>query len=155
MYNGERRLSLFLYHSFSTHAQGNLLRRFICSRPDLGYKITKDIWATKIPGEISIQKELAGLDDSNRLEHWYPLVYQWYVWYVVNHWKLPTLTQDHRKAWNQNWLGQKFYLLFINYNLLVYCQQYTDKSLQVEIITKYDAWYHENLIESLFIWIRK
>ena len=38
MYNGERRLSLFLYHSFSTHAQGNLLRRFICSRPDLGYK---------------------------------------------------------------------------------------------------------------------
>ena len=85
MYNGERRLSLFLYHSFSTHAQGNLLRRFICSRPDLGYKITKDIWATKIPGEISIQKELAGLDDSNRLEHWYPLVYQWYVWYVVNH----------------------------------------------------------------------
>ena len=85
MYNGERRLSLFLYHSFATDAQGNLLRRFICSRPDLGYKITKDIWATKIPGEISIQKELAGLDDSNRLEHWYPLVYQWYVWYVVNH----------------------------------------------------------------------
>ena len=79
MYNGERRLCLFLYHSFATDAEGNLLRRFICSRPDLGYKITKDIWATRIPGEISIQ------DDSNRLEHWYPLVYWWYVWYVVNH----------------------------------------------------------------------
>ena len=79
MYNGERRLCLFLYHSFATDAEGNLLRRFICSRPDLGYKITKDIWATRIPGEISIQ------DDSNRMEHWYPLVYWWYVWYVVNH----------------------------------------------------------------------
>ena len=69
MYNGERRLCLFLYHSFATDAEGNLFRRFICSRPDLGYKITKDIWATRIPGEISIKKGPAGLDDSNRLEH--------------------------------------------------------------------------------------
>ena len=76
MYNAE---CLFLYHSFATDAEGNLLRRFICSRPDLGYKITKDIWATRIPGEISIQKGLAGLDDSSRLEHWYPLLYWWYV----------------------------------------------------------------------------
>ena len=75
MYNGERRLCLFLYHSFATDAEGNLLRRFICSTPDLGYKITKDIWATRIPGEISIQKGLARLGDSNRLEHWY----HWYT----------------------------------------------------------------------------
>ena len=84
--------------------------------------------------------------------HWYTSG-MYGMWLTIENCQpWPKTIEKHE---TQNWLGQNFYLLFINYNLLVYCQQYTDKSLQVEIITKYDAWYHENLIESLFIWIRK
>ena len=48
MCNGERRLCLSLYHSFTLDQQGKLIRRFIISRPHLGIKVTKDILAFRI-----------------------------------------------------------------------------------------------------------
>ena len=48
MYQGERRLCLSLYHSFTLDQQGKLIRRFIISRPHLGIKVTKDILAFRI-----------------------------------------------------------------------------------------------------------
>ena len=48
MCNGERRVCLSLYHSFTLDQQGKLIRRFIISRPHLGIKVTKDILAFRI-----------------------------------------------------------------------------------------------------------
>ena len=38
MYNGEKRLTLYLYDSFTTNQQGNFLRKFICTLLQSGYK---------------------------------------------------------------------------------------------------------------------
>ena len=47
MYKGEYRLCLYLYHSFAIDQQGNLFRRFICSMPQFGVKVTKDMLALR------------------------------------------------------------------------------------------------------------
>ena len=47
MYKGEYRLFLYLYHSFAIDQQGNLVRRYICSMPKFGVKVTKDMWALR------------------------------------------------------------------------------------------------------------
>ena len=47
MYKGEYSLCLYLYHSFAIDQQGNLVRRFICSMPQFGIKVTKDMWALR------------------------------------------------------------------------------------------------------------
>ena len=45
------------------------------------------------------------------------LVYWWYVWYVVNHWKLSTLPQENHQT--QYWLKEK---IFICYSSNIICQ---------------------------------
>ena len=47
MYNGEYRLCMYLYHSFAIDQQDNLVRRYICSFPQFGVKVTKDMWALR------------------------------------------------------------------------------------------------------------
>ena len=48
MYKGERILCLTSYHSFAIDQQGNFIRRLICGKPDLGYKVTKEMKVVKI-----------------------------------------------------------------------------------------------------------
>ena len=48
MYEGERRLCVSLYHSFTIDQQGKLIRRFIIDWPLLGIRVTKDILAVRI-----------------------------------------------------------------------------------------------------------
>ena len=69
-YNGGRRVFLYsITHSIIIDQQGNLIRRLICGKPDLGYKVTKEMKVVK----IDLDKNYAArnywcLDDNRKSE---------------------------------------------------------------------------------------
>ena len=68
MCNGERRLCLSLYHSFTIDQQGKLIRRFIIDRPHLGIKVTKDILAVRKDLDKEDALNISGLKESKESE---------------------------------------------------------------------------------------
>ena len=68
MYEGERRLCLSLYHSFTIDQQGKLNRRFIIGRPHLGIKVTKDIVAVRKDLGKEDALNISGLEESKESE---------------------------------------------------------------------------------------
>ena len=68
MYEGERRLCLSLYHSFTIDQQGKLIRRFIIGRPHLGIKVTKDIVAVRKDLDKKDALNISGLEESKESE---------------------------------------------------------------------------------------